>query len=144
MNFSKILVPVASLVLLGVAWRSYGWLGLAVVGGGLIMWLLLHYTRLLTILKKAADRPIGFVGSAVMLNAKLKKGMTLMDVIARTKSLGALQSPKDTQPELFRWTDGSDSHVTCEFRGGKLVQWTLVRPSQEPEPAPAEALPPAP
>jgi hypothetical protein len=108
------------------------------------MWLLLHFTRLLTILKRAADRPMGHVGSAVMLNARLKKNLTLMDVIARTKSLGALQSPKDTQPELFRWTDGTDSHVTCEFRGGKLVQWTLVRPSQEPEPAPAEALPPAP
>ena len=39
-----------------------------------MMWLLLHYTRLITILKKAADRPIGAVGSAVMLNAKLKPG----------------------------------------------------------------------
>lgn len=128
MNFSKILVPVVCLVLLGAAWRSYGWPGVAVVSGGLMMWLLLHYTRLLTILKKAADRPIGFVGSTVMLNAKLKKGMTLMHVIAMTKSLGALQSPKGEQPELFRWTDGSESHVTCEFRGGKLVAWTLVRP----------------
>jgi hypothetical protein len=144
MNFQKIFVPVACLVLIGAAWRSYGWQGVAVVGGGLVMWLLLHYTRMITILKKAADRPIGFVGSAVMLNAKLKKGMTLMHVIAMTKALGALQSPKDTQPELFRWTDGSDSFVTCEFKGGKLVQWTLVRPSQEPDPAPMEATPPAP
>ena len=144
MNFSKIFVPVACLVLLGAGWRSYGWQGVAVASGALVMWLLLHFTRMLTILKRAADRPIGHVGSAVMLNAKLKKGDTLMRVIAMTKSLGALQSPKDTQPELFRWTDGTDSHVTCEFRGGKLVSWTLVRPSQEPEPAPAEALPPAP
>ena len=144
MNFQKIFVPVACLILLGAAWRTYGWAGVAVVGGGLVMWLLLHYTRLITILKKAADRPIGFVGSAVMLNAKLKKGMTLMHVIAMTKALGALQSPKDTQPEMFRWVDGGDSSVTCEFRSGKLVRWTLVRPSQEPDPATAEAAPPAP
>jgi hypothetical protein len=115
-----------------------------VVGGGLVMWLLLHYTRLITILKKAANRPIGFVGSAVMLNAKLKPGVTLMHVVAMTQSLGALQSPKDEQPELFRWTDGTDSHVTCEFRGGKLVRWTLVRPSQEPGGESAGGAAPAP
>ncbi len=144
MNFQKIFIPIACLVLLGAAWRSYGWQGVAVVAGGLVMWLLLHYTRMITILKKAADRPIGFVGSAVMLNAKLKKGVTLMHVIAMTRALGSLQSPKDTQPELFRWTDGTDSHVTCEFRNGKLVSWTLVRPGQEAAPTPDEAAPPAP
>jgi hypothetical protein len=78
-----------------------------------------------------------------MLNAKLRKGMTLMHVIAMTRSLGALQSPKDEQPEFYRWTDGGDSQVTCEFRGGKLVGWTLLRPSPEPDPARGEA-PPAP
>ena len=92
MNLQKIFVPVVCLLLLGGAWRSYGWQGVALVGGGLMMWVLLHYTRLLTILKRAADRPIGFVASAVMLNAKLRKGMTLMHVIAMTRSLGALQS----------------------------------------------------
>ena len=144
MNFQKFLVPLLCLVLLGMAWRSYGWQGVAVVGGGLMMWLLLHYTRLITILKKAADRPIGSVGSAVMLNARLKPGVTLMHVVAMTHSLGALQSPRDEQPELFRWTDGSDSHVTCEFRGGKLVRWTLFRPPQEPVPETSGGAAPAP
>jgi hypothetical protein len=59
-----------------------------------MMWVLLHYTRLLTILKRAADRPIGFVASAVMLNAKLRKGMTLMHVIAMTRSLGCAAEPE--------------------------------------------------
>ena len=144
MNFQKILVPLLCLVLLGAAWRSYGWQGVAVAGGGLMMWLLLHYTRLITILRRAADRPIGYVGSAVMLNAKLKPGVTLMHVVAMTRSLGALQSPRDEQPELFRWTDDTDSHVTCEFRGGKLVHWTLFRPSQEPVPETSGGAAPAP
>jgi hypothetical protein len=144
MNFQKFLVPLLCLVLLGAAWRSYGWQGVAVAGGGLMMWLLLHYTRLITILRRAADRPIGYVGSAVMLNAKLKPGVTLMHVVAMTRSLGALQSPRDEQPELFRWTDDTDSHVTCEFMGGKLVHWTLFRPSQEPVPETSGGAAPAP
>jgi len=82
------------------------------------------------VMKRAANRPIGTVASAVMLNAKLQPGKTLLHVVAMTKSLGALQSPKDIQPELYRWTDASQSHVTCEFNGGKLVRWTLFRPQQ--------------
>ena len=132
MNLQRILVPAGCLLLLGVAWRSYGWAGVAVAGGALVMWLLLHFTRLMTVLKRAADRPIGFVASAVMLNARLKPGVNLMHVIAMTRSLGEQRSPKDEQPEFFRWTDGGGSHVTCEFRGGKLVSWTLERPAPEP------------
>ena len=63
-----------------------------------------------------------------MLNAKLKPGASLLRVVAMTKALGELQSAPDQQPELFRWTDGTQSHVTCEFLGGKLVKWELVRP----------------
>jgi len=133
MNLQRILVPAGCLLLLGVAWRSYGWAGVAVAGGALVMWLLLHFTRLMTVLKRAADRPIGVVASAVMLNARLKPGVNLMHVIAMTRSLGEQRSPKDEQPERFRWTDGGGSHVTCEFRGGKLVSWTLERPAPEPD-----------
>lgn len=94
------------------------------------MWLLLHFTRMMQVLKRAANQPIGYVGSAVMLNAKLRPGVTLLHVVAMTKSLGELTSPKDTQPELYRWCDGTQSHVTCEFHGGKLKKWELVRPAQ--------------
>jgi hypothetical protein len=144
MNFQKIFVPVAAIVLVVAAYRAYGWPGVAVVGGGIVMWILLHFTRMMTILKKAADRPIGFVGSAVMLNAKLKPGVTLMHVIAMTRALGELKSAKGEEPELYRWTDGSDSHVTCEFRGGKLVRWELVRPVQPDDDAPPPPADPAP
>jgi hypothetical protein len=72
-------------------------------------------------------------GVAVVLNAKLRPGVTLLHVVAMTKSLGALQSEKGEQPELYRWTDGSQSHVTCEFLNGKLKKWELVRPVQADE-----------
>ena len=128
MSFTKILAPVAIILLTVGAWRQFGWAGIALAGGGVVMWILLHFTRMLTILKKASDRPIGHVASAVMLNAKLKKGASLMHVIAMTRSLGSLQSPKDEQPEIFTWTDAGQSTVTCTFVGGKLSAWTLQRP----------------
>jgi hypothetical protein len=130
MQFQKFFVPIASVILVVAAYRVYGWGGVAVTVGALVMWLLLHFNRMMQVLKRAANRPIGYVDSAVMLNAKLRPGVTLLHVLAMTRALGELLSPKDTQPELFRWTDGSHSSVTCEFLQGKLVKWELNRPAQ--------------
>lgn len=129
MNFQKILVPVLGAALVVGAWSAYGWGGVALVSGGILMWVLLHFNRMMTALRRAADRPIGYVDSAVMLNAKLRPGVNLLHVLSLTRSIGQLLSPKDSQPEIYRWTDGSESHVTCEFNGGKLVKWELVRPT---------------
>jgi hypothetical protein len=130
MQFQKIFVPIASVILVVAAYRAYGWAGVALAAGALFMWLLLHFTRLMRVLQRAANRPIGYVDSAVMLNAKLKPGVTLLHVTAMTRALGKLMSAKDAQPELYRWTDGSESSVTCEFLQGKLVKWALDRPAQ--------------
>jgi hypothetical protein len=73
-----------------------------------------------------------------MLNAKLQKDKTLMHIIAMTKALGELLSVKDVQPEVFRWTDGTKSHVTCTFLNGKLQSWELFRPVEQPVDDPAE------
>ena len=137
MNFQKILVPLAGVAALVLAFRFYSWAGVAAIATGGVMWMLLHFTRMMTVLKRAANRPIGYVDSAVMLNAKLKPGASLLHVVAMTRALGQLQSEKDAQPEIFRWTDGTQSHVTCTFVGGKLVQHALFRPGES-------ALPPAP
>ena len=128
MNFQKILVPVLGVVLIAGAWRAAGWGGVALAVSGIVMWLLLHFTRLTRVLGKAADRPVGYVGSAVMLNAKLKPGVNLLHVIAMTQALGERLSAEGEEPEIYRWTDGGHSRVTCEFANGKLVQWTLFRP----------------
>jgi len=135
MNFRRFLVPLGGLLLLGFAWRSYGWPGVALVSGGIVMFLLLHFNRAMGVLKRAAERPIGFVPSAVMLNAKLKPGVTLMHVVAMTRALGELQSPKDTQPEVFRWRDAGDSWVDATFVNGKLKEWALTRPPVQDAPA---------
>ena len=131
MQFQRVLVPVGGVALVAAAYYAYGWPGVAMAAGALVMWVLLHFTRLTQVMVRAGKRPIGYVDSAVMLNAKLKPGSTLLHVIAQTQALGELLSPKDQQPEVFRWTDGGKSHVTCEFSGGKLVKWTLVRPEPD-------------
>lgn len=130
MNVTKIIAPLAILVFTVGAWHAFQWAGIALAVGGVLMWVLLHFTRLVTILKKASDRPIGHVASAVMLHAKLKKGVNLMHVIAMTRSLGQLQTEKDAQPEVYTWTDTGQSVVSCTFVDGKLTEWTLVRPEQ--------------
>ncbi len=131
MNLQKILVPIAAVVAVVLAYRSYGWAGVAAVVSVLVFWILLHFSRMMQVLKRATGRPIGYVDSAVMLNAKLRPGATLLHVVAMTRSLGELKTPKDEQPEVFVWTDGSQSCVTCTFVGGKLSHHELFRP---PEP----------
>ncbi|NDZ14051.1 glycerate kinase [Variovorax sp. WS11] len=135
MNFGKVFVPLAGLLLLGLAYRAYSWPGVAFAGGAIVMFLLMHFNRTMQVLKRAADRPIGTVASAVMLNAKLKPKVTLLHVIAMTRALGEQRTPKDAQPEIYRWTDNGGSWVDATFVNGKLTEWTLVRPQAPDEDA---------
>ena len=130
MNWQRIVIPVAGAAFVAGAWRAFGWPGVALAVGAILMWVLLHFTRLMHVLKRAAERPVGHVASAVMLNAKLRPGVSLLHVVAMTRALGEQLSPPEEQPEIFRWTDTGGSHVTCEFAGGKLTKWALVRPPE--------------
>ena len=131
MNLQKIITPILGVILVAAAWRAYGWGGVAIAAGGIVMWVLLHFTRLTQVLRRAADQPIGYVGSAVMLNAKLKPGVNLLHVLALTRSIGERVSEESAQPEIYRWTDGGASSVTAEFANGKLMKWSLVRPTEQ-------------
>ena len=131
MNLQKILIPLAIIGAAALAYRSYSWQGLVVVASVLVFGVLLHFSRMMQVLKRAANRPIGYVDSAVMLNAKLKPGATLLHVVAMTRALGLLKSAKDAQPEVFEWKDGSQSTVTCTFVSGKLAHHVLVRPQAD-------------
>ena len=140
MNLQKIFLPVLGVLVVGGAWKAAGWPGVALAAGAIVMWMLLHFTRMMKVLQRASNRPVGYVDSAVMLNAKLQPGVNMLHVVAMTRALGEQLSDKDAQPEVFRWTDGSASHVTCTFDNGKLVKWELVRPpaaaEEPPQPTP--------
>jgi hypothetical protein len=127
MNFQSIFLWLSAVAALFFGHRSWGWTGVVLVLSVAVFWLLLHFTRLMQVLKKAANRPKGLVDSAVMLNAKLKSRMTLMQVIGLTRSLG---EPVSATPEVWRWTDNTNSSVSCEFVRGKLVQFSLQRPAE--------------
>ena len=139
MNFQRILVPIAVVGMVVWAWHTQGWMGVAAVASAGVMWLLLWFTRVVQLMRRASKRPVGFVDSAVMLNAKLKAGMTLMHVIALSRALGVLESAKNTQPEIFSWRDGSQSVVRCVFVQGRLDSWTLDRPLQAVDVQPAQS-----
>jgi hypothetical protein len=111
-----------------LAYRAYGWPGIALLGGGLVMWALLHMTRMLKVLQRVADRPVGTVASAVMLHSRLSRGMTLLQVLSLTRALGRrLGDGADDTDERYQWTDSSNATVHCNFTHGKLAEWELVR-----------------
>ncbi len=124
------------LAVLAVAagWWGYGWQGVVMAVSVIVFWLLLQFSRAMRAMKNAATAPKGRVDSAVMLNAKLKTGMTLMQVITVTQSLGERVSET---PETWAWRDDGDSRVTLVFDGAKLQSWQLARPEHEaPAPTP--------
>ncbi|MDR2153876.1 MAG: glycerate kinase [Burkholderiaceae bacterium] len=132
MNIRSVLTLIGALALGALAWRVGGWQGIALLGSGLVLWALLYANQLLTVMKRAANRPVGYVGSAVMLNSKLKIGQTLLHVTALTRSLGQQLSDAGARPEVYRWSDPGDSHVTAEFEDGRLRRWRLERPADPP------------
>jgi hypothetical protein len=119
-----------AVVVLGVgflAYRAYGWPGLALAAGALVMWVLLHMSRMLLMLRRTANRPVGLVENAVMFHAGLHRAMTLLQVLAIARSLGQRVSVEDEQPEIYQWRDIDGAVVRCTFEQGKLRAWELLR-----------------
>jgi hypothetical protein len=118
-----------ALAVLAVAlgWMLYGWRGVLLAVTMIVFWLLLQFSRALRAMRQAAQSPVGHVASAVMLNAKLKPGLKLMDVVQLTRSLGEAVSD---QPEVWRWRDGGGITVDVTFVGGRITTWKLERPAE--------------
>ena len=138
MTWRRILAILFAVALGAGAWRAGGWPGLALLGSALVLWALLYYNQIVTVMKRAADRPVGYVGSAVMLNAKLQAGQPLLKVLALTRALGERLTEPGADPETYRWRDAGGSQVMAEFKGGRLTHWQLERPEQAGEPARAD------
>jgi hypothetical protein len=116
-------------IAVALAWTQYGWRGVLLAVTVIVFWLLLQFSRALRAMKQAGQAPVGAVGSAVMLNAQLKAGMTLLQVIQLTRSLGRQLSAEGEQPERWEWADEGGSRVTLELAGGRLAKWDLTRPA---------------
>ena len=118
---------ILAVLIVVTSWQAYGWSGVALAVTLIVFWLLLQFNRTVRVMKNAAGAPVGSVPSAVVLNAKLKQGMLLMQVIAMTRSLGRMvrEAP---DLDVFAWADNGGSEVVVTFERGRAVRWTLTRP----------------
>lgn len=114
-------LALAGLILGGVL---LGWQGVIFATTGIVFWLLLQISRLMRVMKTAGAAPLGSVGNAVMLSAKLHTGMKLVDLITLAGSLGVKQAP-----ETFVWRDAGGDAVEVKLVKGRLVEWQLIRAS---------------
>ena len=64
-----------------------------------------------------------------MLHARLSKGLTMLQILTRTKSLGR---KIDGSEDDWRWTDDGGTSVALHFERGRLARWQLERPTAPP------------
>ena len=139
-RWRRLLFPALAAALSYAAWTSYGWQGLTLALLMLSFWVLLHFTKLMRLLRTAATRPLGHVRDAAALHARLRRGMPMTDVVRLTLSLGERQSPPGEEPECFDWGDEGGRTVRCHFIQGRLDRFELrhagsANPPAEPPPA---------
>jgi uncharacterized protein (DUF58 family) len=116
-----------ALVALAAGWLSYGWPGVVMAGTIVAFWLILQFNRAVRVMKNANETPVGHVVSVVMLNAKLKAGMPMIQVVGLTRSLG--KKVADTA-ETYLWTDAGGLELVVTFDNGRCKSWQLNRPAQ--------------
>lgn len=117
-----------ALAALVIGYVQYGWPGVAMAATVVVFWLLLQFNRAVRVMRNAGSRPVGHVGSAVMLNARLKPGMRMLEIVTLTRSLGQRLSAPDEQPERWCWRDNGGVAVELTLERGRCTHWQLVRP----------------
>jgi len=111
---------------IAVGFATYGWQGALLGITVIVFWLVLQFNRALRVMRNAAQAPVGHVPSAVMFNARLRRGMRMMEVVQLTRSLGVRVCET---PEVWRWTDAGSTAVALSFERGRLEHWSLERPA---------------
>jgi len=107
-----------------VGYLSWGWRGVALAVTVTAFWLLLQFSRSLRVLRQAAGSPVGSVANAVMLHAKLHRGMNLPQVLKLTRSLGRRVAD---EPETWAWADAGGDEVQVILHDGRVSSWELQR-----------------
>ena len=129
MNTQAIVGWGLAVLAVALGFRFYGWSGVVLAVTIIVFWLLMQFSRALRVMRDAGQAPKGQVPSAVMLNARLKPGLRLMDILRLTRSLGERVAD---DPETFVWRDEGGAAVTVELQNGRCARWTLQRPEEAP------------
>ena len=108
------------------AWRAYDLAGLAFAASAIVFWLLLQFNRAVRVMKNAAASPVGHVASAVMFHAGLAPGMSMLQIVTKTKSLGR-KIESGGGGDDWRWHDDGGAAVVLHFERGRLVRWQIER-----------------
>jgi hypothetical protein len=111
------------------AWQAYGLHGLAFAASAIVFWLLLTFSRAMRVMRDAGAAPVGRIANAVMFHAALARGMTMLQVLGKTKSLGRKVEGSDDD---WRWGDDAGASVVLHFERGRLAAWRLERPDAAP------------
>ena len=119
-------------------YAGWGWPGVILAVTVIVFWLLLQWGRALRVLRAAGERPVGYVSSAVMLQARLNAGMTMLQVLPLTRSLGQQISEA---PERWAWQDAAGDRVETDWDQGRLTRWQLKRASEATDGTPPAAEP---
>jgi len=122
---NPILGWILAAVLAVASFEAYGWPGLALAVSVIVFWLLLQFNRAMRVMKNAAQSPVGEVANAVMFHAKLERGLTMLQIVTRTKSLGRKVEGSDDD---WVWQDAGGSKVRLHFQRGRLRSWQIERP----------------
>ena len=108
------------------SFQAYSWPGLAMAVSAIVFWLLLQFNRAVRVMKNAAESPLGEIESAVMFHARLQTGLSMLQVVTRTKSLGKKIEGSDDD---WIWHDAGGSSVRLHFERGRLESWQIERPT---------------
>ena len=103
---------------------GYGWPGVVFAVTVIVFWMLLQFNRVLRTMRRASEAPVGHVASAVMLHARLRPGLPMLQVVKAANSLGRRVSET---PEVWAWADASGAQVAITFEGGRCQHWVLTR-----------------
>lgn len=109
---------------IALGYVQWGWQG-AILGITLVVfWMLLQFSRVMRVMRQAAQSPVGLVPNAVMLHSKVRPGMRLLDILPVTRSLGRKLAD---EPETFEWADEAGDRVVIELTKGLVTAARLER-----------------
>ncbi len=119
---------------LAMGYLQWGWGGVALAVTLIAFWLLLQFSRAVRALRKAGQAPVGHIDNALMVHARLQRGLRLPQILALTRSLG---HKCGDDPEVFEWRDAGGDVVRVELVGGRLTRSDLQRAAAQSTDRPA-------